>query len=222
MRDQFGTVMKRGKNISVLHRARNHYVEKGIRIKDYYFSTDCSNKRVVKGDEEFLQKCDICSLPLFKFLVNEHVETGNKVVVVPKRKLMFIDSDNVKHMACYKQSECLHRVDETPCDEAILPEVPSFEEFLGSDSELLTGSESTSETELVRSAKAHFNNSVKPFISFWRDKEITKKNMMSFLVNFKTMLGDHLIYYEEYTDSHPHNNHLAIENKILALIGIGK
>jgi hypothetical protein len=218
MRDPYGTVMKRGQNMSVLNRARNHYVDKEIRIKEYFFSLDCSQRKVVKGDEDFLEKCDICKLPLFKFILTEHLETGSKVIVVPKRKLLFVDSNSVHYSCCYKQGECLARVHEEPNDEPLAVVVPTFEEFIGSDSQ----SSSVDVLEIERSAKLSYDHHVKPFIAYWRDKEITKNNMMKFLVNFKTLLEGHLIYYDEYTGDYPHNNHLAIENKILALIGVRK
>lgn len=208
MKDFFNTPLVRGNNIQVLSRGRNYFVDKGINVVDYFFNIDCTRQKTVQNlsTHTGIEVCEICGLKLFKVL--DDYQSDNFIIVSPKRKLVFLDGNGMKHNCCYKQSECFTRagvVEIDPVNNNSEIYVPTFEEFISSKAEQYP----SEAIALVLFAKQNYEDSIRPFISYWLHKEIDKTNLILFLNQLSNIVEEHSSIYDG-----------DMSNRIMQLVGI--
>jgi hypothetical protein len=215
-RTPFGAKLKPGVNVKIITEAREYFEETyGVHIVDYEFATDTPSRPKEHVPKKALKACAVCGKELYQFVTGGYdPETEEvKVAVRSSRHFVFKDMRGEKWSTCFKLNSCFKAVGFSPSDQASLLLKPlPFEDF--HNLKAVSKARGTEGQMLVEALRANYEEIVYPFMLEWCNKEITKKNVMRFITEFKAVKRRHLVFFED------DRSKSVVANKILTAVGV--
>lgn len=217
--DGFGGLLKQGKHLETLNKAKRFFDTKDVHLTRYFFSRETPERVETFVPKELLTDCEICGAKLYKFVEpDQSAWSTSSRLVRHKRHLVFVDHSGKQHKTCYKLNSCLKSVGLANATSEVRSslKVLDYWEFLGMDKEP-TPTEEVEEF-FWRGYSTSYSTKVVPFLFRWYDTEINKTNVIQFVTEFEAMLSEHLLYFGD--DASGIIPKAKIKNKILKIIGV--
>lgn len=209
--EKFLTNLKDGKNLELLTSAKEWFATQGFDIVRYKYCIDNPVRNKSSLEDDDLNHCEICDTKLYKIDESSRYNRFSEIRVAHKKHLLFIDSCGNEHMTCYGFNRCLDRVGFNGSDsEPGGPfefKPPTLSDFVSPEINL-----GEIDKDRRQSVKYEYRRVVVAFLEKWVHLDINKKNVLSFMSDFKFVMTKFVDLYCE--DS------ALFRRKILKIIGV--